>query len=272
MVRNGIEVMARILHKGNWYSPVKSSSIYESVYEQKIIAHAEDLFPGYFCLSFKKPVDSMYGTGIPDLVLIDKTYREWIVVEVELEHHALRGDVEDQVKKFSVGQFDESHTKYLCDKEPLLNFDKLNQLIKGTQPKITVIVPIDKPSWWKSLLQYNARIAIIEIWEDDTNRYLLRVNGDQPTAINQNFLTRVFRDNVTASGLRVDNPAVLPDTTEIRIQIEKYSTTWRIIRSKSVAWLMPSGRSPIDDLSALSFKLSVNQMSEYILEVDNGKY
>jgi hypothetical protein len=44
--------------------------MYESMYEWKILNNSEYLFPGYFCFQFKKPVNSIYGTGIPDLVLI----------------------------------------------------------------------------------------------------------------------------------------------------------------------------------------------------------
>lgn len=76
--------MTKILHNDSWYSPVKSNSIYEKTYEQKILENSNMLFPDYFCFYFKKQVQSMWGPGIPDLVLIDKLYREWIIVEVDL--------------------------------------------------------------------------------------------------------------------------------------------------------------------------------------------
>ena len=64
--------MPRILHNNIWYSPVDSASMYESIYESKILNSSDYLFPGYFCLPFKKQVESIYGPAIPDLVLIDK--------------------------------------------------------------------------------------------------------------------------------------------------------------------------------------------------------
>jgi hypothetical protein len=259
--------MNRILHNNSWYSPVKSNSFYEKTYEEKILENAEYLFPGYFCFYFKKSVDSMYGTGIPDLVLIDKLYREWIIVEVELEHHNLQGDVEEQVKIFSSGKYGRTHAEYLSRKHPDLDFDKLTLLIQSTQPAISVIVPIAKPSWWKSLLPYNAHIAVIEIWENNIGKQFLRVNGDQPVVLAEEFLSKVFRDSeVTAKGLKIDNPAVLPEIEKISILIDDEVTVWRLVRSSSGAWLMPFGRSPIDENRSMAFNLTIDSSGNYRLK------
>jgi hypothetical protein len=106
------------------------------MYEWKILNNSKYLFPGYFCFQFKKPVNSIYGTGIPDLVLIDQEYREWIIVEVELEHHRLQGDVLDQVVKFAAGEYKRGHAEYLLAKHSELDTDRLVALVTGTQPRI----------------------------------------------------------------------------------------------------------------------------------------
>jgi len=244
--------------------------MYESVYESKILNNSHYLYPGYFCFPFKKPVNSIYGTGIPDLVLIDYEYREWIVVEVELEHHRLQGDVLDQVMKFSAGDYSEMHAIYLSDNHPELDYEKTRALICGVRPKISVFVPIAKPEWSRILLQHNASIAVIEIWQDDTGRNLLRINGDQPTVKPSEFLTNLFRDEKILKGLRVENPAVLPQSDHIRIEfLEKFSD-WSIVRSKSNAWLMPKGKYPLEDVSALSFRLVQRNSQEYQMEANHG--
>lgn len=259
--------MARILHNNIWYSPVDSASMYESMYESKILNNCNYLFPGYFCLPFKKQVESIYGPAIPDLVLIDKEYREWIVVEVELEHHALKGDVLDQVVKFAAGEYTKSHANYLVEKDKRLDPQKLISLVCGTQPKISVIVPVQKPEWWRVLLQYNATIAVIEVWEDDTGRNLLRIDGDHPTAKSSEFLTNLFRDKNMSKGLKVENPAILPTGEDkIRIDFNGLSSEWVIIKSKASAWLMPTGKYPLDDVSALSFRLTLSETEGFQLE------
>jgi hypothetical protein len=262
--------MSKILINGNWYSQIDSSSMYESIYESKILSNSDYLFPGYFCFPFKKPVSSIYGTGIPDLVLIDKEYREWIIVEVELEHHGLQGDVLDQVVKFSAGDYSEDHARYLSERHSELDKSKLTTLICGIRPRVSVFVPIAKPEWWRVLLQYNATIAVIEIWEDDTGRNLLRIDGDQPTVKSSEFLSNLFRDEKIIKGLRVENPAILPPLDEIRISIQGKSSEWAIVRSKSNAWLMPRGKFPLESLSGLSFRLVQAAPNEYQMEVNRG--
>ena len=259
--------MSRILHNNIWYTPVDSMSMYESAYESKILSQSEYLFPGYFCYYFKKSVGSIYGTAIPDLVLIDKQYREWIIVEVELEHHSLQGDVLDQVVKFAAGEYTEAHATYLLEKHPELDENRLKTLVRGTQPRISVFVPVQKPEWWRILLQYNATIAVIEVWEDDTGRSLLRISGDQPIAKSSKFLSNVFRDRNMSKALKVENPAVLPLKDKIRITFDGLSSEWVIIRSKNSAWILPSGRYPLDNVSPLSFRLTIDNLEDYSLEV-----
>jgi hypothetical protein len=199
-------------------------------------------------------------------VLIDHEYREWIIVEVELEHHRLQGDVLDQVVKFAAGDYRKAHADYLLQKYHELDADKLTALITGTQPRISVFVPMQKPEWWRVLLQYNATIAVIEVWQDDTGRSLLRINGDQPTVKSSEFLTNLFRDRNLSKGLKVENPAVLPNSDEIQILINGMASEWSIIKSKTNAWLMPKGKYPLEDLSALSFKLTLSSSEGYQLE------
>ena len=258
--------MAKILHNNIWYSPVDSRSIYEIDYEKKILANAESLFPGYVCMQFKKTVESIYGVAIPDLVLIDKDYREWIIIEVELEHHALQGDVEDQIMKFAAGQYTEEHARYLVEKNPTLEYEKLKTLMRTMQPRISVMVPVSKPAWSNNLLKHKATIAVIEIWGDDTGRYLMRVNGEQPIVLKKTFLTNVFRGTITKKELTIENASVLPDSDLMQIYIDSSFSTWKIVRTAVGAWLFPQGKSPIDELSALSFKLLVNDSGDYILE------
>jgi hypothetical protein len=130
-----------------------------------------------------------------------------------------------------------------------------------------VIVPVQKPEWWRILLQYNATIAVIEVWEDDIGRNLLRVNGDQPTAKSSEFLTDLFRDKNIAKGLKVDTPAVLPIGQEkIKVAFRGLLSEWVIIRSKSSAWLLPTGKYPLDEVSSLSFRLTQSETEGFQIE------
>lgn len=132
--------MPRLMLEGRWFDPVSARSLYEADYENALVAHARHLFPGYRCVPFKFPVESEFGTGIPDLALIDNDYRSWYVVEVELDTHPLRGHVEEQVQKFASGKYDETHALYIHRKAPDLSLDSLKQMLLGDQPRVLVLV------------------------------------------------------------------------------------------------------------------------------------
>lgn len=256
----------KILFKGSWFHPVKSSTIYEGVYEKRILANSSFLFPGFYCASFKKPVESRHGTGIPDLVLIDKRYRAWVVVEVELETHSLQSDVELQVMQFANGEYYEEHAKYIHSKLPDLDIQRLTMLVLGTLPTILVIVPIVKPSWAVSLRSHRATISQIELFEDDTKQQLIRFDGDTPVMFESEFVSRLFRDGSSDKGLRMENPGAIENLDVIFVLVSGYGTSWRVIRTKSSIWLMPTSRDPLSDLSARSFKLMINSSGDYFME------
>jgi hypothetical protein len=258
----------RILHRESWYHPIKSSTIYEGVYERRILANAGHLFPGFHCAPFKKAVHSRFGTGIPDLVLVDKNYRTWIVVEVELETHSLQSDVELQVKQFAYGEYDIDHVTYLNAKIRDLDQERLRMLMLGTEPSILVIVPVVKPSWSLSLRSYRATIMQVEMFEDDTKQQLLRVDGDYPRTFENRFVSRLFRDGVTARGLRMEHPGAIENLDEVRILVSGYRTTWKVVRTRASIWLMPASREPLSGMSDRSFRLMLNDSDEYLLEED----
>jgi hypothetical protein len=70
-----------------------------------------------------------------------------------------------------------------------------------------------------------------------------------------------------SKALKVENPAVLPLKDKIRITFDGLSSEWVIIRSKNSAWLLPSGRYPLDNVSPLSFRLTIDNLEDYSLEV-----
>jgi hypothetical protein len=103
--------------------------------------------------------------------------------------------------------------------------------------------------------------------KNNIGKQLLRVNGDQPIVLAEEFLSKVYRDSeVTAKGLKIDNPAVLPEIEKISILINDEITVWRLVRSSSGAWLMPFSRSPIDENKSMAFNLTIDSSGNYRLK------
>ena len=237
--------MARMLVAGRWFDPVSTRSLYEADYEAAILANACTLFPGFRCVRFKVPVDSEYGIGKPDLALIDVQYRTWLVVEVELDTHPLREHVEEQVRKFSFGYYDHFHAASIYAQAPDLNLPRLRQMLLGGQPQVLVLVTSEKPTWASSLAHFGAKVGVIEMFRDDLDDMVFRVNGDQPTLLAEELLSLCIPERLL-NALRLMSPAPFVGCDEIELLIDGKTSEWRIMRVSDAAWIIPAGRWPID--------------------------
>ena len=268
MVKNGFNVINKILVQGNWYSLVSSHSVYEIKYENQILRFSNEIFPDFHCIKFKSKINSIYGNCIPDLVLIHKEYRDWYVVEVELEHHSLHSHVLDQVRSMHHGEYNKHHINYIMNALPNLDKNKLNELLLQ-RPKTMVVVPISKVSWRESLYQFQTKVMCIEVWEDDKGIPLLRIDGDTPDTYEEMFLTKLELDKSISRLLRVMNAASLPSNGLIQISVNGETSDWRIISTGGGKWLNPDGKWPLPTGLKGSFALKLNDSGDYILEIDN---
>lgn len=257
--------MKKIYHKGNWFQPISSSSVYESDYENRILRYSEDIFPSFYCLEFKLDVNSPYGVVNPDLVLIHKEYKTWLVVEIELEHHSLRHHVHEQVKKMRFGYYGEVHAERLFSKNPVLHSDKLRELVRQ-QPEILLIVPHAKETWISALNRFDAKIATIEMWEDSNGSSLLHVDGDLPNDISDEFITDLIPDSSITRMLRVVNTANIPNEGLLEIEFCGTVSEWSIFSTKTAKFLNPTGRSPLEDIKNRVFSLVQCGENSYRME------
>lgn len=238
--------MPRLMLDGRWFDPVSARSLYEKDYENALLAHSTNLFPGYRCVAFKVAVESEYGTAIPDLALIDLDYRSWYVVEVELDTHPLKGHVEEQVRKFAAGTYNEDHAYYLHKQASDLSLESLRQMLLGDQPRVLVLVTSHKPDWAPALAQYGAQVGVVEMYRDDLDRVLFRVNGEQPSYLQDEFLSECLPNRILPNALRLQSPAPFVGMDEIELLVQGATTTWRIHRVADVAFLTPSTRYPLE--------------------------
>lgn len=137
--------MSKVFADGSWFIKKYSNSMFEKHYLDRIMQWKESLFPDYWCVKFETDVISNdYGTRKPDLALIDKKYRYWYVVEVELETDN-KSHVEHQIKVFSSGKYNDRHAIYLKNQNSDLDLDKLKVLMP-IKPTVLMLVPKVKDS------------------------------------------------------------------------------------------------------------------------------
>jgi hypothetical protein len=104
--------MARLLVGSEWYDAVASEDFYEVQFEGLVLQNAASLYPSYFAVPFKTTVTSEHGSKKPDLALIDRDYRAWWVVEVELAHHSLHHHALPQVQVLATAEYGAPEAEY----------------------------------------------------------------------------------------------------------------------------------------------------------------
>lgn len=236
--------MSRLLSNGEWFDAVAPESIYETDFEGILLRDSEYLYPSYIAAKFKRRVESEHGIGIPDLALIDRQYREWLVVEVELSIHQLRGDVERQVAIFATGAYGRAHAEYLASANVNLQLNSLIEMMRGRQPRVMVIVERLKPAWIEALAKWDALVSVVELFRSPRG-YMLRVEGARPEP--PQGVVSMCRLDRSLNWLTVDSPASLgvAPGEELKIWMGDGITIWHRRDSGSRVWLVPARRNPL---------------------------
>jgi hypothetical protein len=234
--------MPRILREGEWYDPVAPTSIYESDFQAMVVAQAQHIFPDYAVIRFDKIVASEHGAAKADLALVDRHYRFWWVVEIELSTHSLEGHVRPQVQTLSSAEYGADEAGYISDRSPGLDAAKVQQMMKGNQPRVLVVVNAPMPYWQISLSHLGAIVAVVEVYRSDKNRLVFRLDGDYP-ALPHNFVSHCHLDSALPKLMVVESPGGLPQTMDSRLTIrfEGGVTRWLKVESRDTVWLIPDG-------------------------------
>jgi hypothetical protein len=237
--------MKRILAKqrAEWFMPLASAALLEIEYERAIFQKAVTLFPDYLAVEFKMLVSSESGAAKADYALIDRAYRSWWVVEVELIHHSLDSHVLPQVDVLANAAYGDDCATFLAERSSSLNGDRLKRLMKGLQPKVLLIVNGPREKWTYELSRYGALVLSIEVFRSDKNRELLVIDGDLPPS-REDFLSRCRLNQNFLNFLEVDSPAALPSDDPVRISYEGFITDWSVIESADKVWLRPLRQPP----------------------------
>lgn len=255
--------MVRILVNGEWFDAVSSEGQYETEFENIIVSRADILFPDYYLVPFKVTVESEHGSRRPDLALIDRRYRHWWVVEVEMAHHSLNGHVMPQIEVFAQGYYGTEHVEYMASHSNSLDPALLADMVKGAQPRVLVIVNQNTPSWFESIHRLGGLLTIVEIFRSENNRHILRLNGDHPMGEAVELISYCRLDLRLPRFLQIDSPAALGIThgEQLSIGFGDGITDWERLDTADQVWLNPVTRNP----------LSANQDYQ-ILKDESGRF
>ncbi len=237
----------RLLGDTEWFEPLSSEGQYEADFEGIVTSRAGVLFPEYFALPFKKAVHSEHDSRVPDLALIEKGYRSWWVVEIEMAHHSLYGHVLPQVQTFANGKYETEHIEYLVSRSKALDASAATDMVKGSQPGVLVIVNKDCPSWIEPIRRHGGLLAVVEVFRSGRNQYILRVNGETPAPTVSKLVSTCRLDPLLPRLLQIDSPAALGVGVggSVSIGLGHGLTDWQRVDASRSVWLLPLGRNPL---------------------------
>jgi hypothetical protein len=241
--------MAKVLIGSKWYNEVAPTGIYESYYEMMVKTQAKKMWPRFHPVPFKANVYAGLGSGVKtDLALVEKSYVEWWVVEVEMDHHPFESHVLKQTRKLANAKYGDEEAAKLCEGCSELDTTKTKQMIKDCQPKVLVVVNKPKPEWAKKLAEFDAKVVVFEMFTDGDGDFVYRINGDHP--IGKCDLISTCRPSpLMTRWLVVESPISLAAVreTEFSIEFNGGTTTWKRFQQESHLYLFTEGPYPLPD-------------------------
>ena len=133
----------------------------EEHYENWVYKFRNQLFPDHNCFRYKPLMTTNWVTGVrPDLVLVDKDYSEWVLVEVEKFSHSWSSHVSPQLEKFRSAKIGEKEVETLLQVADELNSVRLHALMTTESPRILVVCN-GKPNWSDYFMSSNAELMIV---------------------------------------------------------------------------------------------------------------
>jgi hypothetical protein len=239
--------MPRLLFNQEWFDSLSSEGQYETDFEGIVVSRAGILFPDYFAVSFKKAIHSDNDSRIPDFALIEKRYRNWWVVEIEMAHHSLHGHVLPQVQTFANGKYGTEHVEYLVAHSKEIDPVVVGDMVKGTQPRVLVVVNKTCADWVEPIRRHGGLLAVVEVFRSGRNQHVLRVNGEAPRSIAPQMVSTCRLDSLVPRLLQIDSPAALGVDAggTLSITFGQGITDWQRVETQRSVWLNPLGRNPL---------------------------
>jgi hypothetical protein len=198
---------------------------------------------------FKASVYAGLPPGVKaDLALVEKSYAEWWVVEVEMDHHSLESHVLPQTRKLAIAKYGDDEAAKLCEGCAELDSAKTRKLVKECQPKVLVVVNKPKPDWAKKLAEFEAKLVVFEMFNAGDDDFIYRVNGDHPVG-KCDLISACRPSPLMNRWLMVQSPISFAAIKEKQFSIEfdGGTTTWKRFDQDNQVYLFTEGPYPLPD-------------------------
>jgi hypothetical protein len=230
---------------------------------QDVVANLmETALPDFFIIPADFLVEDNFGRSArPDIVLIEKKYRRWFVIEVERILHSLEGHVLPQVETLANGAYSDPHATWLCDTDHRLLRPEVKRLVTASHP-LVVVVADDAAVFnhgWKVLTERNlAQIATVEAFRcDETAESIAEWSGFEPSAPVMGSSSATPAPLINA--LIVTDPGAvgLLHASDLTMEFQDKSYSFRTVPAGGRIMLLPN--TPVSLRDADAYEISLRE-------------
>ena len=239
--------MARLRHKDEWFIEIDPQAFFETEFEAVILQNVHLLCPDAVLVPFKQTVfSSEYESKRPDLALIDKEYRFWWVIEVELASHNLAGHVIPQTRVLVDGRYGDEHVDALIRADASLDRVRLEAMMRGEPPRVVVISNRYHERWERELTAIGVAYSVFNVFRSTLNNDIFLFDGRLPEESGDQITILTPAKGIPRF-FRVHSPGALPVETgkSLSMLVNGRQTSWRRVDIKNQCFLAAEGRVSI---------------------------
>jgi hypothetical protein len=253
--------MSRVLapFKKSWFYELRALAYYnEGELEDVVQQHVVSLFSDFHVFPFKKAVEGNV-TGIkkkPDMAMVRRDFKEWGIIEVEMDTHRLSHVIE-QIEVFvdvkynslDVATYMRRQMQTYCQFTPTIL--QLVSTLEEFDPTILVIVDQYKEDWDKELSRLGAELCMFETYKSPAGDHIYRAHGRYPIVVAQEALCTWFKPE--SNSLEIHGPfnfGLVKSGESLDVEFDGYLTNWLYIADNGNQYLRFFGT--MNPLSAMS--------------------
>lgn len=234
--------MPKLRYNEEWFYQLSLTALPEAHFEDLLIQNSEMIRSDAWMTRFKRTIYSEGAAAKADLAIIDHEYKEWFVIEVEMRRHSLYEHVLPQVRTLRDGYYGPEEAQYLVRNLPVLDMERISELIRGVSPKIVVVADRADSGWGDVLKGADVQFITMEIYKSDFNRYIFSLDGGLPRRATD-LISYCSYSAMLPRQLRVESPTGLEIThgQTIVIACEGEMMEWSRIDTRDNCYLRTRG-------------------------------
>ena len=231
--------MARLLLNtdASVYHELHSVAYYnEKDVEDRIFENAKVVFKDYFLIPYRYDVIYQGTKKRPDCILIEKNYKSWWIVEIELSSDDF-DHVKSQLEVFANADMNGYTVSRNVNKQKSLpdlqglDISAVRDMVSDVRQRVMVIIDKINPAWDSDLQNLGVEVCIFETYMNGQGDAAFRLEGSYPYIVEEQAHCR--RHPSIKSAYQLTNIHFFGVTVdEVEISYNDRLTKWTIQRKK----------------------------------------